>query len=127
MIIPIRPLYKIDTSIMAFPSPFQTVYMFYTYYHLWKKVLALVIFGEKFGTDYLLPADLSKVPILFLYGKEKRAIFHDKITVKVLEREHKEKRSKSNAICIEDVGHWLYLQKADECFEHIKNFMLTEN
>ena len=32
--------------------------------------------------------------------------------------------SKSNAIAV-NAGHWLYVQKADECFEHIRKFMQT--
>lgn len=86
-------------------------------------------------TDYLfkgkpmadLHEDWKKVPILYLYGMNKRASYHDPVSYALLEREFKEKRSLSNALGIADAGHWLYHQKEDECLEHITSFAEAKN
>jgi len=69
---------------------YHTFYMFYPYYHFWKTVLSFAISGNKPGEEFFLPADLSKVPVLFLYGTDKRAVFHNNRAVKLLQQEEKE-------------------------------------
>ena len=73
--------------------------------------------------DFTLPQDLAKVPVLYMYGTEKRAAFHVNASVKILEREHKENKSKSNAIAVDGAGHYLYIQKPDLCFDCVTSFM----
>ena len=126
VILPIGPLLKIDLDILKISSLNHMLYMCYPYYHFWKTLLSFVLLGNKPGDDLFLPSDLKAVPLLFLFGSEKRAFFHSNQTVKFLQREKREKKSKSNAIAMEGAGHWLYLQKADECFDHVKNFMMNE-
>ena len=69
-----------------------------------------------------LPLDLCQTPVLFLYGANKNAPLHDAQSVALLQNEYATGR-KSNAICFECAGHWLYLQEPEACFEHVKDFI----
>jgi len=117
------PLYQIDIDIISGRPQLplrRFIYMCYPYFYMFKTI---VLDGGKALTDATLPKDLKKTPVLYLYGKEKRIMFHDYVSVKILEREHAEGRSPSNAIAVDDAGHWLYVQKPDLCFDAVKDFM----
>jgi len=74
-----------------------------------------------------LHEDWKEMPILFLFGTEKRTIFHSSVSLDMLQREEKEKRSLSKAVAIEGAGHWMYLQKQDECLKYVLEFMNAKN
>lgn len=75
-----------------------------------------------------IPKDLKKTPVLYMYGTAKRMMFHDYRSLRILEREEEEKRSKTKAIAVKGAGHWLYseTQKFDFCLESVKKFILEE-
>lgn len=124
-ILRISPTLDIDSKVVEkrVPplNPFRCMYMAVPYFNVYK-----MIFNGKFK-DFLsissLPKDLKKTPILYLYGTVKRINFHSDRTVKYLEREAKENRSKSNVIAVEDAGHWLYIQQQDICLKEVVKFI----
>merc|ERR1719362_1474074 len=71
--------------------------------------------------------DWKAMPILYLYGTKKNAMFHDYSTLQMLKREETEGRSLSKAVAVEDAGHFLYIQKPEECLEHVLSFVNAEN
>jgi pimeloyl-ACP methyl ester carboxylesterase len=98
----------------------RVVYMTYPYYNIFKAMFA-GNFKEVFS-GCCLPLDLTKTPVLYMYGTHKRVNFHDKRAYKLLEREAKEGR-RSKVVPVDDAGHWLYLQQPDVCFEEVKKFI----
>jgi len=74
-----------------------------------------------------LHQDWKTTPILYLYGKDKNTIFHSNVSLAMLEREEREKRSLSRAVGIEGAGHFLYVQKQEECLKHVLGFIQAEN
>ncbi len=50
-------------------------------------------------------------------------MFHDMKSLATLEREEKEGRSACRVVKMEGSGHWMYVQKPDECLNEIKAFM----
>jgi len=121
------PCYKIDDDVMQSKSPPMAIsrcmYMSYVYFNIFCQLSLKKIWNSEFHEDSTLPKDLSTVPVLYLYGKHKRSYWHKDSSIKFLQREHEEKRSKSNSIGVEGAGHWLYIQKPDICFDHVVNFM----
>lgn len=110
--------YDIDTALIEqreVPIPLnRLIYMCYPYVTLLFKTMP---------SHMTLPKDLTLMPVLYMYGTEKRSMFHDYVSLKILERENNEGRSKSNAIAVHGAGHYLYVQKADLCIKSAKNFM----
>lgn len=102
-------------------SPFRMIYMAYPYFNMFKMIFSGR--SNEFMAWTSLPKDLKKTPVLYLYGTQKRVMFHDNGTVKYLEREAKENKSKSNAIAVEDAGHWLYIHQPDLCLKKVMEFM----
>ena len=101
-------------------DPNRLMYMTYPYFGLFRSI----VFG-KMHRDFRgahPPINLRKTPVLYMYGLDKNIMFHPDSSVALLQQENKN-GNKSNAIAIEDAGHWLYLQKADQCFGEIKRFM----
>ncbi len=83
----------------------------------WRGAKALVTIHE----------DWKLTPILYLYGKKKKAQFHNFTTLAMLKREESEKRSLSKAVGLEEAGHYLFLQKHDECLKQVLDFVNAEN
>lgn len=102
----------------------RAIYMAYPYFYMFKAVFSGKARSE--FQDFTLTKDLKKTPILYLYGPQKRAMFHDNRALKYLEREAKENRSKSKAIAVEGTGHWLYIQQPDICLKEVMEFMTKE-
>ena len=98
----------------------RMIYMAYPYFNIFKAMLSGRIMKE--FSQFHLPKDLVKTPILYMYGVEKRVNFHDKRSVEILKREAKEGR-KSNAIAVEKAGHWLYVQQPELCLEEVVKFV----
>lgn len=117
-VLKLGPTLKIDDETrekLGMPNLTHMIYMCYPYCNLWKKTEDL--------KEACLPQNLSKCPVLYLYGTKKRGTFHDSSGLKLLQREHEKKMSKSNAIAVDEAGHYLYLQKPDICFDYVVKFM----
>lgn len=114
----LSPTYDIDKDVMKereVPiSLHQLIYMCYPYCH--------VVF-KPWDIDMTLPKNLTSIPVLYMYGTEKRTQFHDYVSLKILEREESEGRSKSKAIAVDGAGHYLFVQKPDVCYEAVKDFL----
>jgi pimeloyl-ACP methyl ester carboxylesterase len=98
----------------------RLTYMAYPYYNLWKVILAGRMAQALAGA--YLPKDLTATPVLYLYGLDKNIHFHQDDGVSLLEQEHEQGR-RSNAIAVEDAGHWLYRQQAEYCFAQVDAFI----
>lgn len=122
----IAPLCQIDMDVInakqSTPSMDRILYMAYPYFNIWRLGIRKM---KSFVKDQSasLPKDLTRTPVLYLYGTEKNAQWHKRSAVKHLQRQSREKKSKSNAIAVENAGHYLYIQKPDFCLECVKNFI----
>merc|ERR1711935_727028 len=99
----------------------RMAYMTYPYYNMF--VAIFTGRAKEVFSHFTLPRNLKKTPLLYLYGTEKKVRFHEDNTVLYLQAEAKNKRSKSNAIAVENAGHWLYIQQQDVCIEAVKKFL----
>jgi len=123
----LSPTHNIDAKVIKSRKPpmdiNRMIYMMYPYYQMFKSMLTSK--GRKWLEDATLPKDLSQMPVLYMYGTDKRIMFHDYTSKKILEREHEEGTSKSNAIAVDNAGHWLYsdLQKFQFCFDCVVSFV----
>ena len=108
------------------PGLFRLFYMTYPYWNYIKICLSEMSFLEP-HSFFALHQDWKSTPILYLYGKKKKAQFHNLTALKMLEREENEKRSLSKAIGVEESGHNLFLQKHDECLKQVLDFIKAEN
>lgn len=120
----LSPCYNIDFDVMkSRQNPLtvdRLVYMAYPYWYMFKAMFT----GEMEAfSDFSLPKDLVSTPVLYMYGKNKRMMFHDQCGLKVLEREAEREGRKSSAIGLEGAGHWLYLQEPDICLEEVVKFV----
>merc|ERR1712232_1403800 len=120
------PLYKDKPR-----SMFRLCYMAYPSWAIFESIYKLLgkrnsESGRKSNTaasDYALHLDWKSTPILYMYGTEKKTQFHDNTSVRMLEREQAESRSLSKAIAVKDAGHFLYVQKQEECLNAVIQFM----
>jgi pimeloyl-ACP methyl ester carboxylesterase len=71
---------------------------------------------------FYLPKLSSALPILYMYGVDKKGQFHDNRSVALLEREKEEKRG-CKVVAVEKAGHWLYDQQPDLCLDEITDFV----
>jgi pimeloyl-ACP methyl ester carboxylesterase len=72
-----------------------------------------------------LPMDLTKTPILYLFGADKNVQFHSARTIAVLEEEFMSCR-RSKAVSVANAGHWLHLQKEDVVYHEITKFLTND-
>lgn len=125
IVIPIGPTMEIDAQVRAAQEKpidlFRMIYMGYPYFEMFKNMYNGS--WKALHEQAALPKDLNKTPVLYLYGTEKRVMFHPDSTLYVLQREAKENRSRSSAIAVEDAGHYLYIQQADLCLNEVSKFM----
>lgn len=123
----LSPTHDIDAKVIRSRKPpmdvNRMIYMMYPYYQMFKSMLTSK--GREWLEDATLPKDLSQMPVLYMYGTDKRIMFHDYASKKILEREHEEGKSKSNAIAVDNAGHWLYsnLQQFQYCFDCVVSFI----
>jgi len=126
LVLGISPTRKVDKETrnqLGHPSITHSLYMGYPYYNMLKDIGLKKWMKHQFHEDCRLPSDLKRTPLLYLYGTDKSANFHKEQSLKILQRECDEKRSKSKAIPIDGAGHYLFLQKPDICFDHVAEFM----
>jgi pimeloyl-ACP methyl ester carboxylesterase len=93
----------------------RLIWMMYPYYNIFNGSL------RAFRGMYRLPKLSREMPILFMYGTEKNVMFHDPAGIKVLE-EHGSKFD-SEAVRVEEAGHWLFLHQAKICRDKISDFI----
>jgi hypothetical protein len=110
-----------DANTNAQDNKERLAYMAYPYYYLYKVVLTGRMNNELAGAH--LPRDLTATPILYLYGVDKNIQFHQDDGVCLLQQEHEQGRSRSNAIAVQDAGHWLYQQRQEYCFAQVNAFI----
>jgi len=119
----IAPTGKVDDDtrkmMLGVPNVFHTIYMCYTYFNWIRRDTKKSVTIE----DSTLPRDVSKVPVLYMYGTEKAANFHTEQSLTVLRREQDRQRSKTRVVAVDGAGHYLYLQKPDVCFDCVTQFM----
>ena len=119
-------LNPVFTKIETFPpSAIETPRLMYMAYPYVK--MSQAMFTGKLKTifqDFSLAKDLETTPMLYMYGREKRIMFHDHRSVKILQ----DQKGKSDAIGVDGAGHWLYTeaQKMDYCLEKVVEFIETD-
>jgi len=115
------PVKKHDDEIFEkFPKDFSRIlYMAYPYYTMMRDYFS----GVK-DSEATLHTDLKGTPVLYMSGLDKRVQFHDYRSLKLLEREESEGRSKCKVINLTDAGHYLFIQKEKKCLDAVKDFML---
>lgn len=97
-------------------DPHRLCYMAYPYFN--------VLFGRDPMAKYMtLHKDLKSLPVLYMYGLQKRIMFHDKKALCVLKEEEKN-GSHSKVKAVSGAGHWLHLHQPDFCTDTIKSFLL---
>merc|ERR1719253_106544 len=76
-----------------------------------------------------LHEDWKNTPVLYVYGKKKRDMYHSEDSLKLLEREETEKLSLCRVRGIEEAGHFFYVpeQKLEESVQHVADFIEAEN
>jgi pimeloyl-ACP methyl ester carboxylesterase len=104
------------------PSLLRCMTMTYMYRNLFSECLSSRTFPP-----WYLHEDWKATPILYLYGKKKNAMYHSTNCLAMLEREQAERRSLSRVVSLEGAGHFLYVQKHDECLKHVLAFLEAEN
>lgn len=117
-----KDLNMINLRIQRDPRIIQHwIYMSYIYFQMFRDV----IFDKNLVHYFKFPKDLSKCPLLYLFGTEKRVMFHHNESVDILQLEHKKGKNKSSAIGFK-AGHWLYTedQAFTLCLEAITDFIL---
>lgn len=97
----------------------QQWYMCYPYYQFWKTVWRGKIRELVLGVS--LPQDLSKIPVLFLYGANKNYHLNDANAMELLQREEAEGRP-SRVVRVDNAGHWLYAQQPEICYAATEQF-----
>lgn len=103
-------------------DPNRMIYMAYPYWGIFKSLLTGNI--EAFS-GCTIPLDLSKTPVLYLYGTDKRIMFDDEQVHEHVRREGRKPENKSDAIAVDNAGHWLYRHQEDCCIDHVKKFILS--
>ena len=104
------------------PGSLRCMSMTYMYRNIFSN-----IFASKTGFRFGLHQDWKTTPVLYLYGKLKNTQYHSNRSFAMLKREEAEKRSLSRAVGLEGAGHYLFLQKQEECLKHILDFIRAEN
>lgn len=127
----LAPTYDFDVKSIAplygdkKPGLQRIVYMAYPYWNIFK--LGLTQGPEAADRELSHHLDWKTMPILYLYGTKKPCMFHEMTTLKMLETEEAEGRSLSKAVAVEDAGHYLYVQKEDECLKHVLDYIEAKN
>jgi len=91
------------------------VRMTYPYYHMFWEML----FGGALTREFHTP-DLSRVPLLYIYGKSKNTMFHTPAGLAALDA-----AVGSSHVGLDNAAHWVYLQKEEECLRLVKPFLNT--
>jgi pimeloyl-ACP methyl ester carboxylesterase len=97
----------------------KTWYKAYPYFQFWKHIFQGKIHYLAFRLA--LPKDLSKVPVLYLYGSSKPYDLADANAFQLLTREQAE-GGLSRVVRVDSAGHWLYVQQQDLCYDAMKQF-----
>ena len=85
----------------------------YPYFQMFKEGL----FGGALLTELGLPP-LERMPLLFIYGKEKNTMFHTQAALALIDA-----AEGSAQFGLEGAAHWCYKQKEDECVRLVRAFL----
>jgi pimeloyl-ACP methyl ester carboxylesterase len=101
----------------------KVISMQYPYYELWRGLLyqGPKRFVKTTMSDATLPENVSNVdgtPILYMYGTNKNAMFHDVNVIAWLKQQNSQ-----SVVPVNNAGHWLYRQQENICYEAIRNFI----
>lgn len=72
--------------------------------------------------DCFAPLDLNQTPVLYLYGTAKPYQLHSP-KLEALLKQEEAAGNKSRIVPI-DAGHWLFVTKADQCFQEVQKFLI---
>ena len=97
------------------------VYTFYPYYYLFRAF----IYNKQAFAHGSLPLNLKDTPVLYMYGPEKNAMFHDRRSLAMLEEEERQGTSDCRVVRVDGAGHWMYhhTQRPDICEQEIRSFI----
>ena len=73
--------------------------------------------GGALLTELGLPP-LERMPLLFIYGKEKNTMFHTQAALALIDA-----AEGSAQFGLEGAAHWCYKQKEDECVRLVRTFL----
>jgi pimeloyl-ACP methyl ester carboxylesterase len=125
------PVNTADLQYMREEIPGRTIqdvqrqfYLSHCYVQLWKMIFSGQIVD--FADLCCLPLDLKAIPVLYLYGADKPLDLGDARSVALLEAEKAAGRP-SRVVRLEGAGHWVHIQKPDECFHEIQKFFQDSN
>lgn len=90
--------------------------MAYPYWHVFREWF---VGGGAHSDELKLPPFGSTLPLLYLYGANKNTMFHTNEMLVALDAAEGCKQ-----IEIQDAGHWLFLQKPEECWQQLKSFVV---
>ena len=90
------------------PGAMRSLYQMYPYLHLY---LGMVTQWE------MNPLQFPKVPFLYLYGKDKRVMFHSEHFLQKLEQ-----RSDCRCVAYEDAGHWVHSSHPERMANDMREF-----
>jgi len=85
----------------------------YPYYHMFREALL----GGALIDEFRMPP-LTKIPMLYMYGREKNTMFHTQAALDYIDRSEG-----SEQVGIANAGHWVYHQQRDMCFEKVRSFV----
>ena len=126
-IFPIYPFEQKTTEVLygdKKPGLLRMSYMMYMYrygiYDAYKN-------GERDSIS--LHEDWKNTPVLYVYGKKKKAMYHSEESIKILQKEETENLSLCRVRGIEEAGHFFYVpeQKLEESLQHVVDFIEAEN
>jgi pimeloyl-ACP methyl ester carboxylesterase len=90
--------------------------MSYPYRNVFREML---VSRGTLRNELKLPAFGTSLPLLYMYGANKNTMFHTADSLAALDAADGCKQ-----IAIQDAGHWLFLQKPEQCWQHLKKFVL---
>jgi pimeloyl-ACP methyl ester carboxylesterase len=117
-----------ETFLSKRPEEFtlrKIISMQYTYYEFWRGMLfqGTKQFLKTTISDATLPENVANdndggTPVLYMYGTNKNAMFHDENTIAWLQHQNPK-----SVVQVSNAGHWLYRQQEDICYKEICNFI----
>jgi pimeloyl-ACP methyl ester carboxylesterase len=117
-IVKLGPVKACDVEFIEAHPVKKLIWMMYPYWHLLTSLLSSE--GRTMLETFHLPP-LEDMPVLYMYGLDKNAMFHDLASVQLLEQEmHAGKKSK--IVPVKNAGHWLYVQQPDLCYQQVVEF-----
>lgn len=101
----------------------QTNFFMQSLYCVFGKSRLLTLFPKSVSSEEVTSektgfANFPKIPVLFIYGKSKPIMFHEKEWESGVQN-----RQDGSRVVALPTGHWPHLTKKDDCLRHIKIFL----